>query len=377
MSAQVQSRTGRADATVPADTLLQVNDLRVTLKSAVDDAIIDGVSFSVRRGEALAIVGESGCGKTTTAHAVCRLLDESVFCTTAQELSFRDPHGGAVYDARLLDGRGLSAYRGRQVALVSQDAVQALNPVVSVGRQLVEAVRLHSSIDRADARQLAQRWLQRVGLPDAERSMGLFAHELSGGMAQRVMIAMALISEPALLVADEPTTGLDTSTQSRIIDLLARLQAERELALLLITHDLDVVARVADRICVMYAGAIVEAGPTERILRSPLHPYTRALLMCAPTLNERQVTLPTVAGRAPQAHCMPMGCRFHPRCELSSQLASTDPDAAEMIESEGTPRHVLKSCRGRTEDRSRPTLLEAEPGHFVACWEWRAAATGQ
>jgi oligopeptide/dipeptide ABC transporter ATP-binding protein len=267
---------------------------------------VDGISFSLERGDVLGLVGESGCGKSATASALCGLL----------------PPGARTSGSARLDGRellslsepGWRAVRGRRISMVFQDPMSSLNPLLSVGEHLVETLRTHRDLTRDAARADSVDWLRRVGIPDPEARLASYPHELSGGMRQRVMIALALCSGPDLLVADEPTTALDVTIQAQILDLLASLRRELGMTMIFITHDLGVVERVADRIAVMYAGRIAEEGPAERILASPRHPYTRGLLDSVPGFRPRTGRLPSIAGAVPSPRDWPSGCRFHPRC---------------------------------------------------------------
>ncbi|MEQ3549578.1 ABC transporter ATP-binding protein [Pseudonocardia nematodicida] len=289
-------------------TLLQVEDLRVefpTPSGAVE--VVAGVSFDVRPGETVAVVGESGSGKSVTSLAVLGLLGPG-----------RVASGTITLRGEELTGAGrdrLRTLRGAEIAMIFQNPMSALDPLFSVGDQVVEAIRVHRPTTRAQARARAVELLREVGLPDPERRMRSYPHELSGGQQQRVGVAMALACDPGLLIADEPTTALDVTVEAQILALMRRLQAEHGAALLLITHDMSVVARMADRVVVMYAGQVVERGRTDRVLAAPAHPYTRALITSVPTVDTgRDVPLPAIPGRVPNPSEIPAGCRFHPRC---------------------------------------------------------------
>jgi len=269
--------------------------------------IVDDVSFAVGRGEVLALVGESGCGKSMTALSLLRLV----------------PKPGRIDAGRVrIGGReittlpvpALRAVRGREAAMVFQEPMTSLNPVVPVGDQVVEAIRLHDAVSVADARRRTLALFEEVGIPDAAERLGAHPHELSGGMKQRVMIAMALATRPKLLLADEPTTALDVTIQAQILALLGRLRAEHGLAILLITHDLGVVNELADRVAVMYAGRIVETGTRAEILSAPRHPYTQGLLASMPGRAARGARLAEIPGTVPPPGAWPAGCRFAPRC---------------------------------------------------------------
>ena len=292
----------------PADRLLEVEALRAVFHTAEGPAeAVSGVGFTVERGEAVGLVGESGCGKSTTALSLLGLLPPG---TLAPGSSIR-LEGQELVDA---GPASLRRVRGRRVAMVFQDPIASLNPVMPVGEQVAEVLRLHPGMGRSAARGEARALLEEVGLPRPHRLLDEHPHQLSGGMAQRVGIAMALAGRPELLVADEPTAALDVTVQAQILQLLARLRRERGMALLLVSHDLDVVARVCDRLLVMYAGEIVESGPTELLFSAPRHPYTRALLDARPRMDGPQGMVPGLEGAPPSPLRWPGGCRLRPRC---------------------------------------------------------------
>ncbi|WP_437896573.1 oligopeptide/dipeptide ABC transporter ATP-binding protein [Sorangium sp. So ce124] len=302
----------------PPPTLLRVSDLRVSF--AADGRVtraLDRVSFTVPRGRTVALVGESGCGKTVTALSILRLLPAP----------YATIDGGSIEldgeDLLSLSEREMRAVRGGKIGMIFQEPMTSLNPVYTVSAQIAEAIRLHRPMSRGDARLYAVNLLRKVGFPEPEVRANSYPHELSGGMRQRVMIAMALAPEPSLLIADEPTTALDTTTQAQILDLLERLKAETSMSLLLIAHDLAVVGELADEIVVLYAGVVVEQGPARDVLAAPSHPYTRALLRSIPARGlrphrvrgERSLRLPTIPGALPDLRDPPRGCRFQDRCE--------------------------------------------------------------
>jgi peptide/nickel transport system ATP-binding protein len=293
-----------------ADAVLTVSDLSLRFAGAAAP-VVDGVSFSVRRGETLAIVGESGCGKSLTALALMGLLPPA-----AQVL------GGQVrfegQDLLALGEAQRSQLRGDRMAMIFQEPMTALNPAFTVGDQIAEAVRRHRRVPRAAAWLRAQQMLQQVGIADAPQRLAAYPHQLSGGMRQRVMIAMALANDPQLLIADEPTTALDVTIQAQILALVAQLQRHSGTAMVLITHDLGVVAEVADRAAVMYAGRIVETGPVEALFEDPQHPYTIGLMGSMPSLGRRQGRLATLPGSVERADQLPAGCRFAPRCPFAA-----------------------------------------------------------
>ncbi len=292
--------------------LLEVNDLQTQFptRSGLVRAV-DGVSFHLDRGELLGLVGESGCGKSITALSVMRLIA---------------PPGKIVKGEVLFDGKDLLTLsdadmrqmRGDDIAMIFQDPMTSLNPVFTVGEQIAEALRLHRKLSRKDARRATIEAMREVAIPDPSRRVDDYPHQLSGGMRQRVMIAMALACNPKLLIADEPTTALDVTIQAQILELLDELRKQRELAVLLITHDLGVVAEVADRVAVMYTGRIVEQSPVEELFARPKHPYTEGLLRSVPKLTSEHVArkerLETIEGVVPRPTDLPPGCHFAPRC---------------------------------------------------------------
>ena len=291
---------------------LEVEGLRVAFKQG---EVVAGVSFEVNGGERFGIVGESGSGKSTTALACLRLLP---------------PGGGIVGGAIRVDGRSLSdmdprtlqGVRGREIAMVFQDPMTSLNPVQSVGRQLAEAIRLHRPVSKAKAHEEARTLLERVRLPDPVSRLRAYPHELSGGMRQRVMIAMALANKPKVLLCDEPTTALDVTTQAQILDLLDDLCRDEGTAVLLISHDLALVGGFCDRIAVMYAGRIVETGPSAAVLRDPTHPYTAGLLASVPPLDRKLATLAALPGEPPDPRASTAACPFAPRCPRAQSLCT-------------------------------------------------------
>jgi peptide/nickel transport system ATP-binding protein len=302
---------GRADGRERDDAvrpLLQVRDLRVEFptRRALLTAI-DGISFDIAAGEVLGVVGESGAGKSITGSAIIGLLD---------------PPGRIAGGEILLDGRridNLSAsemrrVRGRQIGAIFQDPLTSLNPLLSVGRQLIETIRTHLDVDAAAARERAVRLLESTGIPAAAQRIDHYPHQFSGGMRQRVVIALALAAQPRLIIADEPTTALDVSIQAQIIALIRRICREEGTAVMLVTHDMGVIAETADRVAVMYAGRIVEIGPTADIVARPRHPYTRGLMGSIPAVGAERERLEQIDGAMPRLSAIPKGCAFHPRC---------------------------------------------------------------
>ena len=289
--------------------LLSVDELRVTIGG---QPVVDGVSFDIAQGEILSLVGESGCGKSMTAFSVMGLLPR------AARLS-----GGRV----MLDGKELSALteaelqalRGNELAMIFQEPVASLNPLMKIGRQIEESLIVHRGLEGREARRAAIDMLAEVGIPEPEIRAGQYPFELSGGMCQRAMIAMALICRPRLLIADEPTTALDVTIQAQILDLMKKLRDETGTAILLITHDMGVVAEMADRVAVMYAGRVIETAPVDALFARQEHPYTRLLLKTIPRLDgEPKETLPVIEGMVPDIGQWPEGCRFSPRCPLAN-----------------------------------------------------------
>jgi oligopeptide transport system ATP-binding protein len=285
-----------------------VRDLRTEFRS--DGGIVravDGVSFAVGRGEILGIVGESGCGKSATSLSILGLLPRSARVSGEVSLDGKDLVGAPEATLR--------SVRGRRVAMIFQDPMTSLNPYLRIGEQLTEVTRIHLGLSRAAASERAAALLDRVGIPDATARLLSYPHELSGGMRQRVMIAMALSADPELVIADEPTTALDVTIQAQILALFEDLRRERGLSLILITHDLGVVAGLCDRVLVMYAGRIVESAPASELFRRPLHPYTLALLRSMPTLEKSGERLESIGGLPPRLGAAPAReCTFAPRC---------------------------------------------------------------
>jgi peptide/nickel transport system ATP-binding protein len=291
--------------------LLDVRDLRTSFRT--DDGVVRavaGVSFTLEQGRTLGIVGESGSGKSVTCLTLLGLNDRR---TTVVE-------GEALFKGRdllTLPPRELRAIRGNEIAMIFQDPMTCLNPVQRVGKQLVEAVLLHQDISRRAARARALELVKLVGIPQAERRIDDYPHQFSGGMRQRAMIAMALVNDPDLLIADEPTTALDVTTQAQILALIGRLRDELDSAVILITHDLGVVAEVADDVAVMYSGGVVEQGPVSAVFRAPRHPYTWGLFGSRPRLDRNVERLAQIPGSQPSLLAPPEGCRFHPRCRFA------------------------------------------------------------
>ncbi len=301
--------------------LLDVRDLRAEFHTPEGTLrAVDGVSFKVEAGRTLCIVGESGCGKSVTCLAIMGLLDRGT-SSVSGEVRFL---GREILNAPLKVLRGI---RGNRIAMISQDPMTSLNPVHRIGVQLVEAVRLHSDVSKKEARSRAVDVLRAVGIADPERRIDDYPHQFSGGMRQRVMIATALINSPDLIIADEPTTALDVTTQAQILALLRRLQRDYGTAIILVTHDLGVVAESADDVAVMYASRVVERGSVESIFANPRHPYTWGLLGSLPRLHQVVPRLAQIPGQPPSLLVPPPGCRFHPRCQYAMAIC-TDAEPA-------------------------------------------------
>src|SRR5712672_1105880 len=325
----------------PARTILEIDNLQTHFFTAAGVVRAgDGVSYTVRGGEILGVVGESGCGKSVTALSVLRLI--------------ADPPGRIVGGAVRFEGTNLldltesqmEAIRGNDISMIFQEPMTSLNPLMTVGRQISEAIALHQGLSRSDAMDGAVEMLRRVHIPEPERRAHAYPHQLSGGMRQRVMIAMAVSCNPKLLIADEPTTALDVTIQAQILDLMRELQETTGTAIVLITHDMGVVAENADRVVVMYAGHKVEEASADDLFDSPLHPYTKGLLGSVPNLEvaahlkTRRARLNEIKGIVPSLANLPQGCAFAPRC-----------------------RFATEECRAIS-----PPLEQHRPGHWVACW---------
>ncbi len=338
MSAKAPPAVFPAPALAPAPgraPLLEVRDLAVTFTGPEGVArAVDGVDLVVEEGETVGLVGESGCGKSVTALALLRLV----------EAPGRIAHGSSVRlegrDLLALGTKEMRAVRGNHVALVFQEPASALNPVLRIGDQIAEAIRAHEAVSRSTAKWRAIEMLQAVGIPDAEKRARSYPHHLSGGMRQRVLLAMALVCRPKLLLADEPTTALDVTIQAEILELLDRLQQKLGMAVLLITHNLGIVAERTRRVYVMYAGQIVEEATTGELFARPAHPYTQGLMEAVPSLDERRERLHAIPGQVPPASAWPPGCRFHPRCP-----------------------YAWERCRAEM-----PGPLQVSSGHTARCW---------
>jgi oligopeptide/dipeptide ABC transporter ATP-binding protein len=303
--------------TTERENLLEVRDLRTYFytEEGVGKAV-DGVSFALERGGTLGLVGESGCGKSVSALSIMRLISEPPGRIESGQILFKGR------DLLTLSEEEMCQVRGDDVAMIFQEPMTSLNPVLTCGFQIAEAVVLHQGVSKAEARNRAIEMLKLVGIPASEQRIDEYPHQLSGGMRQRVMIAIALSCNPDLLIADEPTTALDVTIQAQILELLEKLQEELQMAILMITHDLGVIAEVADHVAVMYAGQIVEYATTMELFAQPQHPYTRGLMRSIPRLDGDRERLEIIAGMVPDARDFPTGCRFAPRCKLAEERCS-------------------------------------------------------
>ena len=308
-------------------TLLSVRNLRVEIPTRRATLVaLDDVSFNIDEGEVLGVVGESGAGKSITGSAVIGLIDPPG----------RVAGGENVFAGRRIDNLAPEAMRhlrGRDIGAVFQDPLTSLNPLLTVGRQLAQTITAHLNMPPSEARERALRLLTEVGIPAAKERLDSYPHELSGGMRQRVVLALAFCCEPRLIIADEPTTALDVSVQAQVVDLLRRMCRERGTAVMLITHDMGVIAETADRIGVMYAGRLIEIGPAHAVLKAPAHPYTRGLMASIPTMKRRTAELLQIQGSMPRLTAIPPGCAFHPRCV--ERLARCTHDRPEMTDADG------------------------------------------
>ncbi len=330
--------------------LLEVNDLRTSFRT--DDGVVkavEGVTFSVERGKTLGIVGESGCGKSVTCLSIMGLNNKRNSISSGEAI-FKGE------DLLKMDSRRLRDLRGNDVAMIFQDPMTSLNPVHSIGKQLIEAVLLHRDVSKKQARARALELLKAVGIPRADRRIDDYPHQFSGGMRQRVMIAMSLINEPDLLIADEPTTALDVTTQAQILNLMLKLQEEFHTAIIMITHDLGVVAEIADDVVVMYAGRVAEEGTVDEIFTRPHHPYTWGLLGSLPRLDTDVERLVQIQGQPPSLLNPPQGCRFHPRCPYVMDVCKQKEPTLSPVTDQ--PHH-LQACHldEATKDREVAKLM--------------------
>ena len=325
----------RESPDAPSDAILEVRGLEVTFatdRGAVKAA--DGVSFDLKPGLTLGLVGESGCGKTVTALALLRLVPPPGRITGGRVLFGGD-------DLLALSERAMEDIRGRRISMVFQEPTTAFNPVLTIGDQIAEALVIHGGAGRGEAHDAAVGMLEKVGIPDPAERAGTYPHQMSGGMRQRAMIAMALICRPDILIADEPTTALDVTIQAQILDLMGEMQRQFGVAILFISHDLAVISEMADEVMVMYAGRVVERAPADALLAHPLHPYTQGLIETLPRHGVGRGRLPAIPGTVPDLGALPDGCRFSDRCPLADD-----------------------GCRA-----AEPPLTQAPGGRWVACYK--------
>ena len=316
------------------EEILRVEDLRINF--ITEDGIvkaIDGVSFSLRRGEVLGIVGETGCGKSVTAHAILRLLPQPPAQIVGGKIIFEERN--------LLDltEEEMNKIRGSGIAMIFQEPMTSLNPAFTIKEQMVDVITLHRKVDKREAIEIATSALRDVKLPQPEIVLNKYPHELSGGQRQRVMIAMALSCQPKVLIADEPTTALDVTIQAQILNLMKNLQEKYGMSVIIITHDMGVVAQISDRVAVMYAGNVVEIGDVVEVLKDPIHPYTKGLLKSIPKVENPEEKLETIPGSVPNLIDPPNGCRFHPRCPVKDEIC----------------------------EKEKPLLREVRAGRYVSC----------
>jgi oligopeptide/dipeptide ABC transporter ATP-binding protein len=330
----------RTETAGRAEPVLDVRDLQVHFPT--DDGVVravDGVTFAVRAGQTLAIVGESGSGKSVTGMSIMRLAERAGARIVGGHIRLARPDREPV-DLVTLTEREMARVRGGDVAMVFQDPMASLNPVFPIGDQIGESLQVHRGLSRSAARQAAIALLTEMGIADPANRVDAFPHQLSGGMRQRVMIAIALACEPVLLIADEPTTALDVTVQAQIVDLLRELQRAHQMAMVFITHDLHLVGDIADRVAVMYAGQVVEEGPVADVLEKPTHPYTKALLSCIPRGNRRAVRMQPIPGSMPSALHPPAGCRFQARCPAALPRCGEAPIALEAVGADRATRCI-------------------------------------
>jgi oligopeptide/dipeptide ABC transporter ATP-binding protein len=338
MGTDMQPQTKKHNGQKDDSLLLKVTDLKTYFFTRAGTVkAVDGVSLTVRRGEVRGIVGESGCGKSVTAMSILQLVDKPG----------RIVSGEVLFKGESLlkkSRREMTAVRGKQIAVIFQEPKSSLNPVLRVGNQLLEVLRVHEDVGRPAQETEAVSMLKDVGIPDPQKRIKNYPHEMSGGMAQRVMIAMGMACAPDLLIADEPTTALDVTIQAQVLDLIRQLRDERQMAVMLITHNMGIVAEMADIVTVMYAGASVEEAPTVELFEEPLHPYTQGLIASIPVMGLRKERLDVIPGAVPNLIDMPAGCRFAPRCKARVE-------------------HGLTQC-----EQVEPDMIEAKPRHTVRCW---------
>ena len=341
MSSTQPIGTRGQESALPADTLLSVRNLQTHFFSREGIVkAVDGVTFDVKQGEILGIAGESGCGKSVTSQSIMRILPKHAKIVGGEILY---NHQGQTIDLTAVDpdGTAIRAIRGKEISMIFQEPMTAFSPVHTIGNQIIETIRIHQPMSKAEAREQAIEMLHRVGMPNPGRNIDQYTFNLSGGMRQRAMVALALSCRPKLLIADEPTTAVDVTIQAQILKLLREIQADLGMAIIMITHDLGVIAELADRVMIMYLGKEVQHGSVEELFHRPKHPYTRGLLASIPKMAPGRIAIEPIAGSVPSPYALPTGCKFHPRC----------------------PDYMPGVC-----EKGDPPLTEIAHGHKVSCF---------
>lgn len=328
-------------STLPADTILSVRNLQTHFFSREGTVkAVDGVSFDVKEGEILGIAGESGCGKSVTSQSILQILPKAAKIVGG-EILFNHDNETVNLATTDSDGRVMREIRGKDIAMIFQEPMTAFSPVHTIGNQIIETIRIHQQVTTQEARQQAIDMLGRVGMPTPSQNIDQYTFNLSGGMRQRAMVALALSCRPKLLIADEPTTAVDVTIQAQMLELLREIQAELGMAIIMITHDLGVIAELTDRVMIMYLGKEVEYGTVEDVFHRPQHPYTRGLLASIPKLTPGRIEINPIEGSVPNPYAMPTGCKFHPRC----------------------PDYIPGVC-----EKADPPLTEIASGHQASCY---------
>ncbi len=319
-----------------SEKILSVKNLRTEFFSSKKKSVtaVDGVSFDINKGEIVGLVGESGCGKSVTSLSIMQLFKNTTGKITNGEVLFNGE------DLLKKSESEVRQIRGNKLSMIFQEPMSSLNPAMRIDKQLMEGIRLHTDLSKEQALEKAREILEQVGIPDPTRVLKNYPHQLSGGMSQRVMIAMAMSCEPELLIADEPTTALDVTIQAQILDLMQKIQKDKGMGILLITHDLGVVAEICSRVVVMYAGKVVEEAPVKELFKNPQHPYTQGLIASVPKLGSGVKVLPSIPGSVPDLSSMPKGCRFAPRC-----------------------KHCMDKCK-----TEQPPLVQISENQKISCW---------
>lgn len=334
------------------ETILNINELRTHFFT--DDGeipAVDGVSLHINKGEIVGIVGESGCGKSVTSLSIMQLVPDPPGKIVSGSIDFKGENLVNVNNKRM------KKIRGKEIAMIFQEPMTSLNPLFTIGNQLRESIRIHEKVSKKEAHQKSINLLKLVGLPRAEEVINEYPHQLSGGMRQRVMIAMAMACEPELLIADEPTTALDVTIQAQILDLMRKLNADKNTAILLITHDLGVVAEMCDRVIVMYAGQVVEEGTVRDVLKNPEHPYTKGLIRSLPRLDEKNQKLYSIKGTVPRPKMGRTGCRFAPRCEfVFGRCVKENPELYPLENNRLSRCFLHEELKGEKEKNGKATI---------------------